>query len=214
MINLPSLTLFAIDSHDPAGITRAAEICQREINFGAVTIITDDLFTKGGTTAQRREDYSRFCIQDMAKYVKTSHALTIHSDGYIQNPQAWDNDWLKYDYIGANWDWLNEHSVGNGGFSLRSKKLLDILARTELTNFHPEDEVICVHLRPWLEKEFQIKFAPVEVAKKFSIEGYGLKPDLCWYNGEFGFHGKSVSGLPIPMPTPLRRFGAPYFKQR
>lgn len=213
MINLPNVHLFGIDSHDPEGLLRAAEICQRGIKFGAVTMITDDLFTKGGTAAKRREDYSRFCIQDMAKHIKKSHALIIHPDGFIQNPKAWDNSWLEYDYIGAPWVFYKEHMVGNGGFSLRSKRLLDILARTELTNFHPEDSVICRDLRPWLEKKFNIRFAPVEVAKLFSIEGYGVDPNLNRYDGEFGFHGHHVRGLPIPVKKPVK-FGAPYVKQR
>lgn len=193
MINLPNLTLLGIDAHDPTGLQRAAEICQRDINFGAVKIITERLFFG-------REAYSKWCIESMAEHVTTSHVLIIHPDGYIQNPKAWNKEWLQYDYIGAVWDWYNENMVGNGGFCLRSKKLLDILANLDLegVNVHPEDDFICRQIRGWLEREHKIRFAPVEVAKKFAIEAYGIAPGLNYYNGEFGFHGYHVRGLPIP----------------
>lgn len=221
MISLPNVTLFGIDSFDPSGLLRAAEICQRGIKFGKVKMITDDLFTKGGTPHQRREDYSRFCIQDMAKYITTSHVLIIHPDGYIQDPTKWNDDWLQWDYIGATWGYKDNMNNGNGGFCLRSKKLLDILARTELTNYHPEDDIICRQLRPWLEQKFSIKFAPEEVCNKFSIEAYGVNHFIDsggfranTYTDQFGFHGKHCIGLPIPMPARGVQFGKPYVKQR
>lgn len=198
MIHLPEVTLFGIDSYDPEGLTRAAEICQRDINFGAVEIITDDLFTKGGSGHQRRIDYSKFCIERMNDYVHTSHVLIIHPDGYVQDYTKWDKNWLKYDYIGATWWYKDGLNVGNGGFSLRSKKLLEILANLDLDNYHPEDHVICRDLRPWLEKTYSIRFAPEEVANRFAIEAYSVPHPDNRYSGQFGFHGFHVSGLPIP----------------
>lgn len=191
LLALPDVTLFGIDAHDPQGIKRAAEICTNDIDFGDVQIITEKLFSG-------RESYSKFCIADMAAYIKTSHVLIIHPDGYVQNPLAWDNDWLRYDYIGATWWYKDGMNVGNGGFSLRSKKLLDILANLELDTYHPEDNVICRQLRPWLEKQFDIRFAPEEVANKFAIEAYSVPSPDNRYGGQFGFHGYHVIGLPNP----------------
>ncbi len=195
-IKLPDVTLFGIDAHDPVGIKRAAEICQRHIEFGDVKIITERLF-KG------REGYSVFCIKEMWKYVKTSHVLIIHADGYIQNPWAWNPDWLQYDYLGAVWDWYNENQNGNGGFTLRSRKLLNIIKDWDITKELIEDDYLCRTMRPVLESK-GIKFAPVEVCKKFSIEGYGIKPQYNIYNGEFGFHSYCPQGLPIP-PLPKKK---------
>jgi len=191
-LSLPTVTLFGIDAHDPAGIQRAAEICTRSVAFGDVQIITERLF-------QGREGYSRFCIEKMASYINTSHVLIIHPDGYIQNPSTWRDEWLAYDYIGASWWFKDNKNVGNGGFSLRSKKLLDILATLDLDDYHPEDEVICRRLRKWLEDNHDIKFAPDEVANQFSIEAYGVPAPDNQYSGQFGFHGHHVTGLPIPM---------------
>lgn len=192
LLSLPTVTLFGIDAHDPEGLKRAANICTKDVEFGDVKIITERLFSG-------REAYSKFCIADMASYIDTSHVLIIHPDGFIQNPQAWDDDWLQYDYIGATWWYKSGGNVGNGGFSLRSKKLLDILATLDIDNFHPEDDVICRQLRPWLESEHGIKFATEDVANRFSIEAFN-SPDNK-YAGQFGFHGYGVKGLPIP-PAP------------
>lgn len=201
LLSLPSVTLFGIDSFDPKGIIRAAETSCMNIDFGAVKIITEDLFTKNGTNEQRRTDYSSFMVRDLHKYVGTEYVLTIHADGYVLNADAWTDDFLQYDYIGAKW-WFNDGmNVGNGGFSLRSIRLLLVLReifREEAyrnINVHPEDEFICRKLRPTLEKNYGIKFAPDEIADKFSLE--------CWsgnrkYNGSFGFHGKNLDFSSLP----------------
>jgi glycosyltransferase involved in cell wall biosynthesis len=195
-IILPTVTLLGTDCRDKVGIQRAAEICTREIKFGSVKIITECLY-------HGIQEYSRYYIKELTKHVDTEHVLIIHADGYIQNVDAWDDSWLQYDYIGATWGYKDNMNVGNGGFTLRSKKLLDILSKLELDNYHPEDDIICRQLRPWLEKEHGIKFAPEEVANKFSIEAYGASvfPNGNKYSGQFGFHGYGVTHLPIP-PNP------------
>ena len=198
-LSLPDVTLFGIDSHDKAGIMRAAEISCRDIEFGDRNIILDDLFTKGGDRETRRTDYSRFMIKELTKHFNTSHVLTIHADGYVLDWSAWDNDWLQYDYIGASWWFKDGKNVGNGGFSLRSKKLCDLLAESDLQgeHYHPEDSSICRIYRPALET-MGIKFAPAEVADKFSIEAYNVPPPDNRYNGSFGFHGVHVDLSMLP----------------
>ena len=79
--------------------------------------------------------------------------------------------------------WGKPHRVGNGGFSFRSKKLLDVPSRAHIQfdvnwgDFYKhfgygntaEDGNICVHNRHIYE-QLGCKFAPVEVAAKFSHE--------------------------------------------
>ena len=197
ILSLPDVTLFGIDSHDKIGIKRAAEISQRDIEFGAVNIITDDLFTKGANKDVRIRDYSRFMMKELTDHFDTSHVLTIHADGYVLNPDAWDNEWLQYDYIGATWWYKDNCNVGNGGFSLRSKKLCKILAEYELEHIHPEDHHICRTYRAALEN-LGIKFAPEDVANKFSIEAYGVPPPHNKYDNQFGFHGVHVDMSMLP----------------
>jgi len=202
-LSLPNVTLFGIDGHDVAGINRAAEISQRDIQFGAVNIITKDLFRKG-TNEQRREDYSRFMLKELYKHFSTSHVLTIHADGYVLNCEAWNPEWLQYDYIGATWWYKDGRNVGNGGFSLRSKKLCDLLAEHHLDYLHPEDYHICRTYRPALE-QLGIKFAPAEVADRFSIEAYGVPSPDNRYSGSFGFHGPHVDMSMLPKDLQYRK---------
>jgi glycosyltransferase involved in cell wall biosynthesis len=195
-LSLPDVTLFGIDSHDQAGIMRAASISQRDIKYGAVKIITDNLFPST-EHEDRRRDYSRFMLKELTDHFNTSHVLTIHSDGYVLNWKAWDPEFLKYDYIGATWAYKDNMNVGNGGFSLRSKKLCDILATNDIPEelMHPEDGCICRTFRKSLEDNFGILFAPEEVANRFSIEAYGsggFNPPANLYTGQFGFHSVHV----------------------
>ena len=197
-LELPSVGLFCIDAHDPEGMMRAAEICQRGIKFGSVKTISERLFSG-------REAYSNFMVKDLWHHVKDmegTHILTFHPDGYVQCPSAWDDEWLNTDFLGATWWYKDGMNSGNGGFSLRSKKLIEILSQLDLTGLdvHPEDNFICRQLRPWLEKEYGIKFGTEEQCNRFSIEAYNVPPPDNRYSGQFGFHGYHVSGLPIPMP--------------
>jgi len=199
ILQLPNVTLFGIDSHDIAGIKRAAEISSRSIRFGATNIITEDLFTKGGNSETRRADYSKFMFKQLNSHFDTSHVLTIHADGYVVNADAWDNSWLEYDYIGATWWYKDNMNVGNGGFSLRSKKLCELLANSDIKggHYHPEDHHICRTYRASLEAN-GIKFAPEEVANRFSIEAFNVPPPHNKYCGQFGFHGVHVDMSDLP----------------
>jgi len=73
-----------------------------------------------------RAEYSRFVIKELGRHFRTSHLLVIQWDGYVINGKAWQEAFLEYDYIGAPWGFhTDQHRVGNGGFSLRSRRLFD-----------------------------------------------------------------------------------------
>lgn len=127
-------------------------------------------------------DYSKFIAYQLAKYIDTDYALIVHKDAYVLRPEKWEDEFFKYDYIGAPWKkgahFTNEGvniRVGNGGFSFRSKKLLNILNELNLpftdngTGYFNEDGIICGYYRKTLE-EHGIRFAPPEVAARFSTE--------------------------------------------
>lgn len=133
-----------------------------------------------------REDYSRFILKELPSHIKTTHVLIVQWDGFVINGNQWSNQFLEYDYIGAKWPWLaDDIKVGNGGFSLRSKKLLNLMAQDQfpfLENMN-EDQQICQHYRKKLELNHKILFANVDLADKFSYERH--LPNL----PTFGFHG-------------------------
>jgi len=129
------------------------------------------------------EEYSEFVLKNLTNQITTSHALIIQWDGFVINPTAWSSDFLDFDYIGAPWPQFQHHTVGNGGFSLRSKRLLECLADPEIILSHPEDLCICRSNRQLLEDKHAIRFAPADVAEHFSVERHHKKKDT------FGFHG-------------------------
>ena len=128
-------------------------------------------------------DYNRFMLHDLVEHVQTDHALVMQWDGFITSPALWSPGFLDWDYIGAPWyHGGSPGTVGNGGFSLRSRKLLTALKALNPDTAEPEDMVICVALRARLESEFGIRFAPLDVAQRFAYE-YGP------HRAAFGFHG-------------------------
>src|ERR1700739_1204301 len=178
-LSLPQVTLLGIDNQ-PERLERARLLCTKWIKFGNIVTLNPDIHSK--------EAYSEFLIKQGYKHVKASHCLIFQHDGIVHNWQAWDNSWLQYDYIGAPWHYQDGMAVGNGGFSLRSKRLMKIVATdSHIQILHPEDHHICRTYRPYLEQKHGIKFAPLEVAERFSYEGY-LQPDKVLLD-QFGVHG-------------------------
>lgn len=179
-LSLPNVTLICVDTN-PTRVQVPLRECTKYINFGAVKVISD-------VPIKSKEEYSKFCMKELYKHVDTEFMLVFQWDGYVKNWKAWDFNFLNYDYIGATWWYKDGMNVGNGGFSLRSRKLMEIVATDpHITQLHPEDDVICRKYRRFLEVKHGIKFAPEEVAQRFSIEGY-RQAKTNWTN-EFGFHG-------------------------
>lgn len=205
MLNLPNVTLLGIDCVNVERLQKALDISSGKINFAKVKLLTS-LETNDPRKVEiphidSVEKFSEFCIKDLHKYVDTDFVLLVQYDGFILNPESWEDDFLKHDYIGAPWlvnDWglgmgfftkeqLGKYVVGNGGFCIRSKKFLK--ASSELANkdvfekYHPEDIVLC----SWYRKEMEdagMVFAPEDLANRFSIEG---RDEV--YDKQFGFHG-------------------------
>ena len=189
---LPSVTLCAVDCLNPALALRALDICALQCNFGDVVFLSDGAsqhelagcrmiaIPRIGSVAE----YSRFVLKELGRYCNTEHVLLVQWDGYIINPHSWRPEFLEYDYIGAPWGWYQDnHRVGNGGFSLRSRRLLDALRDEDIVDLEPEDEAIGRRYRPMLEAKYGIRFAPEEVATAFSYETIAPSGD------PFGFHG-------------------------
>jgi hypothetical protein len=120
--------------------------------------------------------------------------LLMQADGFILNPEAWEDGFLEYDFLGAPWplelSWVQPGcQVGNGGFSLRSRRLCALTSKL----FYPvvyggglhEDFAIGSIARGFLESH-GMRYPSVETALRFSME----KPSSKWIRPErsFGFH--------------------------
>lgn len=189
MKNIPSVTLICVDCYNYGLAVEAIRKTIKQINPYKTLFLTDieieldDIEVIKIPTISSKEEYSRFLIKELKNYFYTSHCLVIQHDGYVIDANAWDNEFLKYDYIGAPWLYP-DNNVGNGGFSLRSQRLQMLLAGDDfVVPTHPEDENIGRLYRNYLEQKYDIKIAPEEVAEKFSYE---LKKPICH---TFGFHG-------------------------
>lgn len=130
-----------------------------------------------------RAAYSAFMLHRLHKYVTTSHALCVQWDGFAINGSGWDPEFLDYDYVGPVWPHFTDgHNVGNGGFSLRSRKLLLATRSLPYDGRTAEDVLIGRTYRRKLELE-GIQFAPAAVAHRFAYERTAPTGQ------EFGFHG-------------------------
>jgi hypothetical protein len=192
-VDVPRTTLLCLDTlnHELAAraLSRSLEACR----FERAVFLTDRPVMVPGVEVvavpviSGRDDYSERVLRGLLPFVDTEFALLIQWDGYVLNGDAWTDSFLQYDYIGARWWHPSGGNVGNGGFSLRSRRLLKavIAAGTSLSDAETEneDEAICRRLRGRLEVEYGLRFAPENVADLFSIERVGLNPR------PFGFHG-------------------------
>ena len=147
------------------------------------------------------QGYCEFLLRHAWKFVKTEFFIVLQYDGFVLNGDYFSEAFLEYDYIGAPWPHFNFHKVGNGGFSLRSKRIMQAVEPLlEPQDFLlPEDVVICRKYRLQIERKTAIKFAPVSVAERFSQElsvrnqptfgfhGYTLLPIVYRHNLEFLF---------------------------
>lgn len=188
MKNLPNVTLLCVDCVEVERAAKAIAQCCEKFKFGEVKLLTslDTTYPNAVKIPHIKsiQEYSKFMIKDLHEYVDTDYVMTIQWDAFILNPDAWDDEFLEYDYIGAPW-WFTDKNVGNGAFTIRSKKLLNVLKDSKIRNFHPEDVVICRLYNTYLSKQ-GITYAPEELAQKFSFEGnqkYGYK-----WDGQLGFH--------------------------
>lgn len=209
MVNLSNVTLVSVTSVNVDRTIRALKHSMKGINFGDVILLTDkDVSPNGVKTIKIPEldyiGYSKFIVYELYKHVNTEFSLIIQDDGFVTNPEKWDNKFLNYDYIGAPFPlpkpndnisyrdpFGNLVRVGNGGFSLRSKKLLSLPTELNLEwkayfGYYNEDGFFAVHNKHLLEENGCV-FAPVDIAGDFSVE-YETAETIG--KTQFGFHGK------------------------
>jgi tetratricopeptide (TPR) repeat protein len=171
----------------------AADALSRSLvrcRFARALLLTDAEMQVEGVETVRippissMEDYSRFIVKELDRYIETDFALVMQYDGYVLNAGCWSQEFQSYDYVGAPWSYADGMTVGNGGFSLRSKRLLRALQDPQIAPpLNPEDIAVCRTYRPLLESRHGIRFAPVAVAARFSFES--VAPAAA----TFGFHG-------------------------
>lgn len=191
--DLAMVTLVAVTSVAIGATAQAVERSLAQARFGEVLWLSDqpppepiaDLVTWHAIEPiGSRTEYTRFMLHRLATYVATSHALCVQWDGFVLDGKAWTAEFLTYDYIGAPWPhFYDGFNVGNGGFSLRSKRLLAACQDFPADTGEAEDVIICRTMRPILEEQVGMRFAPRNLASQFAFER-GRPVGI-----SFGFHG-------------------------
>jgi len=191
-LDLKNVTICAADCVTPSLTARALKKSTDLCDFGDAILFSDSRIadkcfrTVAIEKLQSKSDYSKFILKDLVRFICTPFVLLVQWDGYVLEPRVWVQDFFDYDLIGAKWHWYKDGmTVGNGGFTLRSQKLLKALSdeRYPFVPGVPEDHQICRFYRPKLISDLGIRFAPEPLADRFSYER--PRPDA----PTFGFHG-------------------------
>jgi hypothetical protein len=199
--------------------------CSKNIEFNNIFLLTHKEVSGNFNLIKINKnkdivDYNNQMVQ-LHKLVKSEYCLIVQHDGHILNHRNWSNQFFDYDYIGAPWpnseSWkkrwikypeniknniyknIDHNRVGNGGFSLRSKRYLDYCSTFEpdfLKHGVPED--IFLNLVNYEKaKDSGMKYPDVKTAIKFSYEtplkGQDLADEKKYHilnkQKHFGWHG-------------------------
>jgi hypothetical protein len=196
MLHLPDVTLVVIDTAYHQLTEMAVNDTLSHVSFEDILVFSDRPLDVPAATIPCQitsmEDVQQFMWYGVYPRLQTNLALYIQWDGWVTSPEFWQEDFRQFDWIGALWPWHPPGKrVGNGGFSLRSRKLLEIL-NAQRTKFplapvagqtvYYEDQLVCLHYSDQLAAEYGIKFADETTASAFSTE-HDANPSA------FGFHG-------------------------
>jgi hypothetical protein len=168
---------------------------------------------KGGIPAMSVD-----CVKNLHGRFKTEYVLIIQTDGMPVNAGL-EKFLGKYDYYGAPWpghchykDWFPypRYGVGNGGFSLRSKRICECASKSYniVWKYLPyswlvEDDVFYCKTMPFISRYWKrtFKFPSLQEAATFAIEA------ICKYsdteNPPMGFHSS------YGFEQYVKRFGLP-----
>jgi hypothetical protein len=199
MLNLATVDLLVMEGVKAQKAIRPLVATCRGIRFRRVLmfapelpVAVEHLITEYHPWSATYEEWNKFMVKELNSYIPDGHCLFIHNDGFVLNPDAWTNEFLEYDYVAAPWWYEDGINVGNGGFSLRSKKYLVVSTQFELDYYAPEDHrLIRENGHTMLARG--VRFAPERLARRFSLEGND-KQGRIW-SGQFGFHNENITNI-------------------
>jgi len=222
MKKLP-IDLITINTINSSTALKTLDFCNQFFKFNNSIVVTKEIVNYKDyinvtvDDINSINDYNNFCLK-LNKIIKSDFCLVVQDDGHIVNPDKWEDSFLNFDYIGAPWpsskSWIKRfkklgqndyrkikenfklNRVGNGGFSLRSKKFLEYSSTFQNTNNISEDIFLCI-LNYSTAKFSDIQFADFNTAMKFSYEtplkGFNKKRENSkgkFEFDQFGWHGE------------------------
>jgi len=221
ILNLPEVTTITVDDRSDgeataqlAAITRwhrsLMKVGREVILSGARPDVDGiDWIKLEKWKADYRSCYSLWCQKEMLNHFSTPFVMVWQLDGFAVNPQNWNQEFTEYDFVGSPFSSLR-NTVGNGGFSLRSRLFCEKASRLPDCGEVPEDVYFCICKRLDLQNK-GVRFCPLSVANKW---GFDLGTEEHSLSGRFGFHGKLI--LPVVcqhMASSLLISGARHFRE-
>ena len=191
-LDLHRLTIVCVATRDVEKAAAALAYSMSSIKFANALLLShykpwnlhDDIDHIHIKSFRSVEEWGFFIIYHLHKFIKTSHILLIHPDGFVVNPSSWSDEFLTYDYIGAPWllpkDEFSYRSksgkivrVGNS-VSIRSHAILRAPTNLRLEwqsyyGYYHEDGFLCAQNYDLL-CENGFTFASIEKAYQFSVE--------------------------------------------
>jgi hypothetical protein len=137
----------------------------------------------------------RFQALELNKYFSSEFLLHVEVDGFPVNFHHWDPAFLEYDYLRAPWQKRGLETginrIGNGGCSLQSKKFRNFVdAHAHLYREGILSDVFfCQELYPQALAA-GIRFAPLDLALRFSMENRIPEFPRWQPSQSFAFHGR------------------------
>jgi len=79
-------------------------------------------------------EYSQWVIKNLPYEIESEYYLIMQWDGFIVNPNKWNTDFLKYDYLGGG------GGLQNGGFSLRKTSKMRKLSNIKYCDYFGNED--------------------------------------------------------------------------
>jgi len=166
-------------------------------------------------------DYCNLVVKKINNFIDTDYLINIQYDGFAVNNFHWSNRFLNYDFIGPlistnhgpvtkglldagtsiskNFAHLKDWRTGGGGFSLKSKKFLEICNKyDEIQSFMDtnkdgviwfcDDIALSYFYQPFLKSK-GMKYGSLSDSLNFAVE------IATGYDHSLGFHGWYNIGL-------------------
>lgn len=218
IIDLADITLIGVDGvGNDARVLRSLKYSRKFFPNAKVKFLTsgehesiDDKIEHVKINKLNYHDFSKFCLTEWYKYFDTTYMINCHGDGFATSGDPWTDMFLEFDYLGAPWPKYNlersssrwdlvkkayyesnkTYCVGNGGFSLRTRKLMEEVSKLYKDEYYgiPEDLVIAIIMRKELENR-GFKFTDhIGLASRFSCEATFIDGYICSSDKSVGFH--------------------------
>jgi hypothetical protein len=140
-INLSNITLVVIDDLKdlPTEKNIRYVILDKAIKYAKAHIDFFDIKVFSPLNGFQKQfangtEYSKWVIETLPYEIESEYYLIMQWDGFIINPNKWNNDFFKYDYLGGG------NSLQNGGFSLRKTSKMRKLSNIKYSNYFGNED--------------------------------------------------------------------------